>query len=422
MSSEQLQRTTYRDPISGAIRTDESSPSESESAQDMDQYYLPLARVHGSGLHGWGVASGLSVTATLADPTTGTLPALNVSPGIALDSAGQHISLALGGVAETTTDLDINGNPATSVPAEVTTSGAFILPTSVLPSSVLPGTFSLTIQFWEWFEGDIDPSSTDFYSYVHFPWLRLLATPPTDGSVIILATVTLDASGNITALMRDPGLGVFLPAESIQLSRAVNTAGPNFSVNSTLSGTISSHPAGGILLRGQNTGDDIYFVRNDGSDSITVEADFGTLAVGAAGVPGMIAVSDWTAPAIFLSGDEATIRVGRASNYGEVDVYDASDNLAVASNGAEAADHGWRHQQPWCHPHFRRRSQHDGSDRSRHGRRQAQATRGYRHHVQCHRRRRPLFPDPCLGPEARRTIWRKQTGTGRREQQADHQL
>jgi hypothetical protein len=44
-------------------------------------------------------------------------------------------------------------------------------------------------------------------------------------------------------------------------------------------------------------------------------------------------VSDWTTPSVLLDGNQATISVGRASNYGEVDVYDSNGHLAVASDG-----------------------------------------------------------------------------------------
>jgi hypothetical protein len=290
----------------------------------MEDFYLPLGRIHGSGLHGWGLASGLSVTATLGSQ------GLNVLPGVAIDRAGQHISLALNGEAE----IGPNASDPGAAPnlTGVPSLGA------VVPTTGLTGTLYLTIQFWEWFQGYIDPATdpNEFYKYVHTPWLRLQTVAPTDGSAIVLAQVTLDASGNVTGLVRDPGLGVFLPAESILLSKAVNNAGPSFSVDSGPSGTISSHPAGGIQLQGQNASDAIHFVQADGSESITITAGNGSVAVGAGGVPGSISVLDWTSPSLVLNGDQATISVGRASNYGEVDVYDNNGYLAVASNGALA--------------------------------------------------------------------------------------
>ncbi len=326
MSSEKLERTSYRDPTlpNDPPRLTDLVNRVIESARDMDDYNLPLGRIHGSGLHGWGIASGLSVTATLGSP------GLNVLPGVAIDRAGQHISLALNGEAE----IGPNASDPGAAPnlTGVPPMGA------VMPTNGLSGILYLTIQFWEWFQGFIDPATdpNEFYKYIHTPWLRLQSVAPTDGSAIVLAQVTLDASGHVTALSRAPGLGAFLPAESIHLSKAVNKPGPNFSVDSGPSGEISSHPDGGIRLKGQNASDEVHFVRSDGSESITISAGNGYLAVGAPGVPGTIGVSDWTTRSVVLSGDQATISVGRASNYGEVDVYDSNGHLAVASDGALA--------------------------------------------------------------------------------------
>jgi hypothetical protein len=326
MSSEQIQRTTYRDPTlpGSPIRTGDPVDRAIESARDMDDCYLPLGRVHGSSLHGWGIASGLKVTASVGSQN------LNVLPGVASDAAGQHISLALNGNAEIGPTANAPGAAPdlTGVPP----SGA------VMPTNGLSGTFYLTIQFWEWFQGYIDPNidPNDYYKYVHTPWLRLQATAPTDGSAIVLAKVTLDNAWKVTSLTRDAGVGAFLPAESIHLSKAVNHPSPNLSVDNAPTGKVSSHPAGGIELKCENSNDQVHFVRTDGSDGVTINAGSGILNVGATGVGGTINVIDGASSAVIVDGSYATISVGRTNNWGEIDVYDNNGRLAVASDGQKS--------------------------------------------------------------------------------------
>src|SRR2546428_11488047 len=110
MTSQNLQRTTYRDPTTTGNPVRGDSPTRAENALDMDQYYRPLERVHSSSLHGAGVASGLRVTATLNSST------IIVLPGIALDSSGQHISLASGGNTEVGPSADAPGTNPTLAP------------------------------------------------------------------------------------------------------------------------------------------------------------------------------------------------------------------------------------------------------------------------------------------------------------------
>jgi hypothetical protein len=84
MSGEKMQRTTYRDPTqsSSPLRLEDPVDRAIEAARDMDDFYLPLARVHGSSLHGWGIAAGLAVTATPNTSGLNVLPALpSTMPG-----------------------------------------------------------------------------------------------------------------------------------------------------------------------------------------------------------------------------------------------------------------------------------------------------------------------------------------------------
>jgi hypothetical protein len=334
MSSQKLSRSTYRDPTAGdALRTgDPNNPKDTladkvdraiESARDMEQFYIPSGQIHGSSMHGWGIASGLSVS---VDPTT-MESGLSVSPGVAIDRDGRHISLAEGAEADVSQNADMDGNPQSPHLTGVAATGAFVPTTENSVPLYNSGSYYLTIQFWEWFQGFIDPNtaSSEFYKYLHTPWLRLLASvpakgSPAEGSVIVLAEVTLDINGKVIALTRDAGRGVFLPAESIQLSRAVDTPGPDFAVDNQPSGEISSHPDGGIQLRGQVPGDGIHFVNSEGSESVTVYPDSGHLILGETGIfhilgengiPGTISLTDGAGNyTVAASGGKAAISVG----------------------------------------------------------------------------------------------------------------
>src|SRR5687767_1680245 len=97
MPSQKLERTAYYLPsppnvLRGGNGSDPTMLR--ESAMDMDSYARPLHAVHGSCLHGWGVAIGLRA---FVNPAT---QELTVMPGAAVDHVGRTISLAEGGAAE----------------------------------------------------------------------------------------------------------------------------------------------------------------------------------------------------------------------------------------------------------------------------------------------------------------------------------
>src|SRR5205807_1007625 len=160
------------------VRAD--SPTRAENALDMDQYYRPLERIHSSSLHGWGVASGLSATTTLNSPNT----TITVLPGVALDSSGQHISLAVSGNAEIGPNADAPGANPTLAPVTATGVSIPIPPTA-------SGDKYLTIQFWETFDTE-GFQNLGTFRYFHTPWIRLLdvANFVNDGTRIVLAKVS----------------------------------------------------------------------------------------------------------------------------------------------------------------------------------------------------------------------------------------
>jgi len=184
----QLQRTTYRNPNTGHVRLESTTCG--ENALDMEQYYQPLERFHAASLHGWGIAAGLRVAATLNNQ------GITVLPGIAVDSNGLHILLVSGGQAEIS-----KVTPGTTPLAPVSDGGV------VIPTTTLTGDQYLIVQFWETFDSPAQQSIGAF-RYTHTPWLHFVdaADLVHDGSVIILAKVSFDSganAGQVIAIAQD---------------------------------------------------------------------------------------------------------------------------------------------------------------------------------------------------------------------------
>src|SRR5437773_320128 len=100
-----LTRSSYLDSTD-AVR-DEPPTEPRESQLDQEQLVIAWGRVHGSGPHRWGIATGLGVSATI------DAAGLTVAPGIAIDGLGQHISLVEGAgralLATSNTPVDVSG-------------------------------------------------------------------------------------------------------------------------------------------------------------------------------------------------------------------------------------------------------------------------------------------------------------------------
>jgi hypothetical protein len=257
MTSEKLQRSTYRDPTAPGDPVRSGNPTRAENALDMDQYYRPLERIHSSGLHGWGVASGLRVTATLNSP------GVTMLPGVALDSSGRHISLAADGSAEIGQNADAPG--ATPTLVTVAANGV------VFPTSGLSGDKYVTIQFWETFDTN-GFQNLGTFRYFHTPWLRLLDVPgfSNDGSRLVLARVSLASganAGQVTALAPERRQATDLPTGSIHLQRSVqSTPAGNAVVETAEAGVLHAHATGGLDLTVPNATDEVHLARDDGGN------------------------------------------------------------------------------------------------------------------------------------------------------------
>ncbi len=135
--------------------------------QDEQKYHREMRHAHNRNVHGWGIAYGLQVTKSLDRQVT-------VSPGMAIDAQGQEIRL-----------LD----PLTyNLPAEV---GAGIKAYAIIAYD------DVQDEADHYVSGSVD----NYKRTTERPRLTVSpALPPGDGSVIFLAMLTMDGSGNIQAV------------------------------------------------------------------------------------------------------------------------------------------------------------------------------------------------------------------------------
>jgi hypothetical protein len=283
-----------------------------DAALDAEQYSRSIERLHGSGLHGAGVGFGMQVHCTIGQPN------VTILPGVALDKAGRHIYLSVGGQAEIGPTASTPNTPPDLVP--VAAGGA------VFPTAGLTGDHYVAVQWRETWDSASYASDPNISQYNDTPWLQLITAAGYNPDVhVVLGKVSLDASGKITAASYGDTAGlqrssVSVPAQSLELRRAVNTATPG--ADSAPWGSVRAREAGGIEIAVANTGDEVAMLTTAGGT-------FSTLAVGA-NQANFGAIS---APGIFLKGYEATIEVGAPGNYGDVLVHDGHGNLAVSLVG-----------------------------------------------------------------------------------------
>ena len=346
MTSENLQRTTYRDPTTPGNPVRAGSPTRAENALDMDQYYRPLERIHGTSLHGWGVAAGLNVSATLNSPNT----TITVLPGVALDSNGQHISLAVGGNAEIGPTADAPGANPTLAPVTATGVG---LP---IPSTG-SGDQYLTIQFWETFDTD-GFQNLGTFRYFHTPWLRLLdvAGFVNDGTRLVLAKVSLGTgatAGQVTALVPDVRQATDLPVGSIHLLKSATTspAANAETVQAAEAGVIRAYGGGGIDVTVPNPTDEVHLERDDGgnfakvslgaekivarqgngtTESVVIDSEAGSItASGDVTANGSINASSITASSATVNGPISATSVTASAN---IDASTVNANTSIRQN------------------------------------------------------------------------------------------
>ena len=256
MSSLPLMRTEYWNLSTGTVRS--GATGHGESLTDVENYLLPQAQIQGSSLLLWGVAEGLTVTAV---PNQADL---SIAPGVALDAAGRLIALAASGVA--ITDPTVDPHQVQNIPTvPVDASGV------VLSTAGLSGDCVLTLT-WREVLGQSQLANAPVL--IHAPWLRLLGVAgfQDTGEQVILAQVTLDGAGLVTALAVTDRRLVGLPAGRLELRRPRAVAGPPFSVDHLAAGELRARPEGGLEINLLPAGGPPQPV-------LTVEAPTGNLAL-----------------------------------------------------------------------------------------------------------------------------------------------
>jgi hypothetical protein len=180
----QLKRSQYFTPP-----TTEHPHSSRHHYFDWEEYHRPLAQMHHSHLHDWGVATGLTVSVAEEGG------AIEIQPGVAVDGNGELISLS--GSGEADISLVQPGEPDRQIPA----------PFRMTILGLAGQTSYLTIQFAErLLFGEGSGGKLE-----QTPWLRL--QPATgdgayveDGTAIVLAVLVVDIDGKATVAAGIPSL------------------------------------------------------------------------------------------------------------------------------------------------------------------------------------------------------------------------
>jgi hypothetical protein len=308
MTAKKLSRTTYRDPTLPMSPIRPGDAARAECALDMDEYYRPLEQVHGSALHDFGVAQGLRIEATNG------APGVRVLPGIALDVAGHHISLADGGQAEVAVDPD-----AQSSLTAVAATGATV------PTTGPAGDKILVISHRETFDAE-SWTLLGVFRFIHTPWLHFkpAAGFVDSGTDVVLGRVTVNASGNVTGLAPGPRHGVGTPVEKVRLRRANQAA--SFAIEETTYGEIRPLASGGIEVAVPKGTDALVFDRDGGGGMDKVAANAATFAFRRND-------GDET---VRIKTAGATIEAGLKETPGDVRLFDKQNEVAVRLDAAGA--------------------------------------------------------------------------------------
>jgi hypothetical protein len=232
MSSLPLMRTEYWNLSTNTVRG--GATAHGESLTDVESYLLPHAQVSTSSLHIWGVAGGLAVSATPQQI------GVTVSPGVALDAAGHLIAVAVDGFV--VIDATVDPHQVANIPTVPVTVGGVVLDTADLS-----GELFLTLT-WREVLGQSQLANAPVL--IHAPWLRLLATSDVDdtGGQVILAKVSLDDNGLVTALSADRRRLVGAPAARLELRHPFASVGPPLAVDHRATAELSPLDDGGLAI------------------------------------------------------------------------------------------------------------------------------------------------------------------------------
>ncbi len=234
-----LTRTEYWNLGTGTVRG--GATGHGESLTDVENYLLPADRVRTASLYSWGVADGLVVTGTSGQA------GVTVKPGAALDAAGHLIVLAADGFA--VVDPEVDPDQIQDVPTvPVGAGGGFALSTAGLSA---PQFLTIT---WREVLGESVLANAPVL--LHAPWLRLVPVAgfPDTGATVVLAKVTLDAAGKVTALSAEGRRVAGVSTGRLQLRVPRLATAPGLAVDQLAGAELRGRPDGGMELVAQPPG------------------------------------------------------------------------------------------------------------------------------------------------------------------------
>jgi hypothetical protein len=347
MASQKLRRTAYQDlfnPANPTIRADEDPVLDgsntatgdhterdlTEPYVDQEEFVRPLEEVHGSGPHEWGVALGLSVS------WNGTK--LMTSQGIAIDADGRHISLAVGGEAETDPNPPSlpNNAPTPKTPQPVGANGVNF----AIPPSLAKGDYVFTISY-----RDVYAPAGNSFTWTHMPWLRLVPAAtcsPTGADGVPLALVSLGGDRIPSSLSDSWRRETVIPAGALRVyASQVRQSGLTTTVrdveNGHVRGIADGAAAGqrGLEIVVPDAANQIRLTqRTQGQvGSPSTEAAFKELAIRAHDVN---VRNDAGNATVNLNSDLGNVVAGGNGVEGDLIAVDGQGNLMVVADAADA--------------------------------------------------------------------------------------
>jgi hypothetical protein len=224
-----VKRTEYFNFDTNSARS--GGTQRADTLMDTEDYYQRLDAVRGAALHTWGVADGLGVSATPGQP------GVTVQPGTALDAAGRTSVLETGGFA--VVDPSVDPEQPVNIPTVVIGADGLRLDTAGMSA----GTYVFTVT-WREVLGETR------LIRLHAPWLRLLPSAGFQdvGQQVVLAEMSLDATGAVSGVTSGARRSVGVPVERVELRAARVTTGSPTTVGQSPAAELRGRTDGGLDL------------------------------------------------------------------------------------------------------------------------------------------------------------------------------
>ena len=280
----------------------------------MDLYARPLERVHGSALHGWGVAHGLM----LQTQPNASLPRqdLVITLGTAIDGMGRHISLAFNGDGDAGTAELTKAATGAGVKANliaVTATGLVFdnFASAVGQTPYAAGEYFVTLSWMETLDKILVGDNRHVHE-IHTPHLYLqpLTENQNNSLLIILGRVTVGGDGGFTLVSSDGRRAASVPVGDYAVLQSLPDNGPN---------------GAGLAITLPSPRDQLVVSANGGVDLAKVTLTTGQLAVARPSSAGL---------AISIPATSRAVSLGAADGGADLSSVDvASAQITVRSAG-----------------------------------------------------------------------------------------